>query len=241
MTLSSGKRALITGASSGIGEATALEFARAGIHVALVSRSEDKLEEVARSAQEHGVEAKCYPYDLARVEGVREQIETIATQFGPIDILVNNAGMGYTGSLMDTSLADWQQVLDLNLTSVFECVRGILPSMRERRQGTIVNVASIAGQQVFPNWGAYCVSKFGLMALSKTLAAEERERGIRVITICPGAVNTSIWDTETVQADFERSTMLTPQTVSQTILQTIELPQQAVIEELTLMSNAGVL
>lgn len=241
MTLSSGKRALITGASSGIGEATALEFARAGIHVALVSRSEDKLEEVARSAQEHGVEAKSYPCDLARVEGVREQIETIATQFGPIDILVNNAGMGYTGSLMDTSLADWQQVLDLNLTSVFECVRGILPSMRERRQGTIVNVASIAGQQVFPNWGAYCVSKFGVMALSKALAAEERERGIRVSTICPGAVNTSIWDTETVQADFERSTMLTPQTVAQTILQTVELPQQAVIEELTLMSNAGVL
>ncbi|MDY6936844.1 MAG: SDR family oxidoreductase [Cyanobacteriota bacterium] len=241
MTLSSGKRALITGASSGIGEATALEFARAGIHVALVSRSEDKLEEVARSARKHGVEAKSYPGDLARVDRVREQIEAIATQFGPIDILVNNAGMGYTGSLMETSLADWQQVLDLNLTSVFECVRAVLPSMRERRQGTIVNVASIAGLQAFPNWGAYCVSKFGLMALSKTFAAEERERGIRVSSICPGAVNTSIWDTETVNADFDRSTMLTPQTVAQTILQTVQLPPQAVIEELTLMSSAGVL
>ena len=241
MTLSSGKRALITGASSGIGEATALEFARAGIHVALVSRSEDKLDAVARRAREHGVEAQSYPCDLARVEEVRDRIEAIATEFGAIDILVNNAGMGYTSPLMETSLADWQRVLDLNLTSVFECVRAILPSMRERRQGTIVNVASIAAKQVFPNWGAYCASKFGLMAFSKTLALEEGENGIRVSSICPGAVNTSIWDTETVRADFDRSAMLTPQTVARVILHAVECPQQAVIEELTLMSSAGVL
>ncbi|HEY9297199.1 MAG TPA: SDR family NAD(P)-dependent oxidoreductase, partial [Phormidium sp.] len=85
----------------------------------------------------------------------------------------------------------------------------------------------------------YCVSKFGLMALSKTLAAEERAHGIRVTAICPGAVNTPIWDTDTVDADFDRSAMLSPETVAHSILVTALLPEQAVIEELTLMSNAG--
>jgi short-subunit dehydrogenase len=241
MTLISEQRAIITGASSGIGKATALAFASAGIHVALVSRSADKLEAVAQAARQYGVEAQSYPCDLAQVDRVREHIEAIAAQFGAIDILINNAGIGYTGSLLETSLADWQHVLDLNLTSAFQCIQAVLPGMRERKRGTIINIASIAAHQVFPDWGLYCVSKFGLMALSKTLAVEERANGIRVTAICPGATNTPIWDTETVRADFDRSMMLTPEIVAQSILQAVQLPANAVIEELTLMSNAGVL
>lgn len=233
------KRAIITGASSGIGKATALAFAKAGINLALISRSQDKLETVAAAARELGVDAKAYILDLAKVNQVRAGIEAIATDFGPIDILVNNAGMGYTGSLMDTSLSDWQLVINLNLSSVFQCIQGILPMMRDRQQGIIINISSIAGKQVFPNWGAYCVSKFGLMALSQTLAAEERDRGIRVTTICLGSVNTPIWDTKTVQADFDRSAMLTPETAAQTILNAVLLNDSAVIEELTLMPSCG--
>ena len=118
---------------------------------------------------------------------------------------------------------------------------GILPKMRDRGTGTIINVASIAGKQTFPGWGAYCVSKAGLIALSQTLAQEERAHGIRVTVICPGSVNTEIWDTQTVHANFDRSKMLTPEIVAQSILHTALLPQGAVVEELTLMSNAGVL
>lgn len=235
------RRALITGASSGIGKATAHAFAENGIHVALVSRSQSKLEEVAKVARDYGVTAKAYSVDLANVAQVSEQVAAIAEDFGAIDILVNNAGMGYTGSLQDTPLLDWQRVLDLNLTSVFQCIQAVLPGMRQRQKGTIINIASIAGHQVFPNWGAYCVSKFGLVALSKTLAIEERANGIRVITISPGSVNTPIWDTDTVQADFDRSHMLTPEIVAQSVLYTALLPEQAVVEELTLMSNAGTL
>ncbi|MBD2121981.1 SDR family oxidoreductase [Trichocoleus sp. FACHB-262] len=234
------RHALITGASSGIGKATALAFAEAGIHLALVSRSESKLAAVADEARQAGVTVKTYPLDLSQVDQVKERMSAIAADFGPLDILINNAGIAYTGSLMETPLNDWQQVLDLNLTSVFQCIQGILPSMRDRQQGTIINVVSIGGQQVFPNWGAYCVSKFGLMALSKALAAEERANGIRVSAICPGSVNTPLWDTESVQADFDRSAMLTPEVVAQVILQAVLLPKQAVMEELTLMPNAGV-
>jgi len=235
------RRALITGASSGIGKATALAFAKAGIDVALVSRSQDKLEAVANAALEIGVKAKAYVLDLAKIEEVKAGISAIAADFAPIDILVNNAGMGYTNPLVETPLSDWQRVIDLNLTSVFQCILGILPAMRDQQRGTIINVASIAGQQPFPDWGAYSVSKAGLIALSKTLAAEERNHGIRVVSISPGAVNTSLWDTDTVKADFNRSAMLTPEIVAQSILHTALLPEQAVIESVTLMPSAGAL
>ncbi|MEA5618283.1 SDR family oxidoreductase [Cronbergia sp. UHCC 0137] len=235
------QRALITGGSSGIGKATALTLAKAGIDVALVSRSGDKLEAVAEAAKKFGVEAKAFPMDLACVSEVQTKMQAIAQEFGDIDILVNNAGIAYTGNLSETPLDDWQQVINLNLTSVFQCVMGILPGMRQRGKGTIINVASIAAKQSFPGWGAYTVSKAGLLAFSQTLAQEERSHGIRVTTICPGAVNTELWDTATVNANFDRSKMLTPEIVAQTILHIALLPQQAVIEELTLMSNAGVL
>lgn len=241
MSSTNNKRALLTGASSGIGKAAALAFAKAGIDVALVSRNQEKLEAVAHAAQQVGVKAKAYSVDLGQIEQVQEKIGAIAVDFGPIDILVNSAGMGYTGNLSETSLSDWLQVLNLNLTSVFQCTVGILPGMRDRGTGTIINVASIAGQQVFPGWGAYCVSKAGLITLSKAFAAEERSHGIRVTTVCPGAVNTEFWDTETVHLNFERSSMLTPEIVAQSILYAALLPKQAVLEELTLTPRAGVL
>jgi NADP-dependent 3-hydroxy acid dehydrogenase YdfG len=139
-------------------------------------------------------------------------------------------------------LADWQQVMNLNLTSVFQCVQAVLPKLREQKRGTIINLSSIAGHQTFPDWGAYCVSKFGLMALTKTLAAEERAHGIRVLTISPGSVNTPLWDTETVQGDgFDRTAMLTPEIVADSILHAALMPASAVIEDLILMPNAGTL
>ena len=234
-------QAIVTGASSGIGKATALALAEAGINLALVSRSLDKLEAVASKAKELGVEAKAYALDLAEVDRVKQGIAAIVEDFGAVDILINNAGMGYTNSLVDTSLADWQQVLDLNLTSVFQCIQGILPSMRKRSKGTIVNVASIAAHNAFPEWGAYSVSKAALVALSKALAVEERANGIRAVTISPGAVNTAIWDTDTVKAELNRDAMLTPEIVAQSILHTVLLPQQAVIEEMTVMPSGGAL
>jgi NAD(P)-dependent dehydrogenase (short-subunit alcohol dehydrogenase family) len=135
----------------------------------------------------------------------------------------------------------WQEVINLNLTSVFQCMMGILPGMRQQGEGTIINIASTAAKQAFPGWGAYCVSKAGLVSLSQTLAQEERANGIRVIAICPGSVNTEIWDTPKVHANFDRSRMLTPEIVAATILHAVLLPQDAVIQELTIMSNAGVL
>ncbi len=241
MSVNFGKNALITGASSGIGKATALTFAKAGINLALVSRNQDKLEEIALTAREMGVKATAYPLDLAKIDQIKQKISAIATDFGGINILINNAGMGYTANLMDTPLIDWQKIIDLNLTSAFVCIQGILPQMRERAEGTIINVVSIAGKNTFPGWGAYSVSKFGLMALSKTLAAEESSNGIRVTAICPGSTNTPLWDTETVTANFDKTVMLSPEIIAESILHIVMLPKQAVIEELILMPTAGIL
>jgi NADP-dependent 3-hydroxy acid dehydrogenase YdfG len=229
-------RALITGASSGIGRATALAFAEAGIDLALVGRSVEKLGEVAAAAS--GVEVKVYPLDLSLVGQVKDKIGAIAADFGDIDILVNNAGMGSTGELSSLSLEDWQQMLNLNLTSVLQCIQGVLPGMRDRQRGIIINIASIAAHQAFPGWGAYSVSKAGLLSLSKVLATEERTHGIRVVTVSPGAVNTPIWDADTMP-DFDRAGMLTPEVVAQSILHTALLPPQAVIEELIVTPSAG--
>ena len=234
-------RAIITGASSGIGKATALAFAKSGIDLALVSRSSEKLEAVARAAKETGVTAETYTLDLAETTTVARQIAAIARNFGDINILINNAGMGYTNYLKDTSLADWQQVINLNLTSIFQCIQGILPIMRERGSGTIINVASIAADNAFPEWGAYAVSKAGVVALTKTLAIEERANGIRATIVSPGAVNTPIWDTDTVNAELNREAMLTPEIVAQSILHAALLPAQAVIEEMTVMPSGGAL
>ncbi len=233
-------RALVTGASRGIGKATAIALAKVGIDLLLVSRSEAALSQTAAEASALGVNVQLKAIDLADLGQIKPQLQPLVQQF-PVDILVNNAGMAYTGNLLDTSLADWQQVLGLNLTSVFQCIQAVLPTMRDRQQGMIINVASIAGYQAFPGWGAYNVSKAGLIALSKTLAAEERDHGIRVVTLCPGSVNTPLWDTETVQADFDRSRMLTPETVAQSIVHAALMPPGAVIEELTVMPSAGAL
>jgi len=230
--------ALITGASSGIGKATAVAFAEAGIDLALVGRSQAGLEAAAAAVSHTKVTVKLYPMDLSVVEQVTQMIGQIAAEL-PIDILVNSAGIAYTGELLTTSLLDWQRVLDLNLTSVFQCIQAVLPAMRQRQRGTIINVASIAARNAFPDWGAYSVSKAGLVSLSKVLAAEERSYGVRVVVIMPGAVNTPLW--EAVQAEFDRTQMLTPDIVAQSILHTALLPPQAVVDELIVMPSAGAL
>ncbi|MBF2056729.1 MAG: SDR family oxidoreductase [Cyanobacterium sp. T60_A2020_053] len=235
------KHAIITGASSGIGKATAIKFAQAGINVSLIARSSSKLAEVAQIVSDYGVQVKTHALDLEEVTKVQAEVENIVIQWGGVDILVNNAGIGYTNFLQETTLADWQQVINLNLTSVFQCIMGVLPTMKKQQQGTIINVASIAASNPFPGWGAYSVSKSALVTLSQCLSAEERGNGIRVTTISPGAVDTPIWDTDTVKVELNRSAMLTAEMVAETILQAVLLPQSAVIENLTVTPSLGAL
>lgn len=241
MTSEIQRRALITGASSGIGRETAIAFAKAGIDLALVARSQTKLDALAKDLAPLGVTAQTYSIDLSQTATLKASLQVLIDDFGPINVLINNAGMGYTGALADMPLADWHTLMDVNLTSVLLTMQAVVPGMRAQQQGTIVNVASVAAHNAFPNWGAYSASKAGLITLGRILGVEESEHGIRVMTVSPGAVNTPLWDTETVQADFERSQMLTPAIVAQSILHTVQLPDSAIIDEITLMPSGGAL
>jgi len=241
MTSETQQHALITGASSGIGRETAIAFAKAGFNLVLVSRTYSKLEALAAELAPLGVEVKSYAIDLSQIDTLQASLQDLINDCGPITVLVNNAGMGYTGSLADMPLADWQHLMNLNVTSVFLTMQAFLPSMRAQQRGTIVNVASIAAHNAFPTWGAYSASKAAVISLSRILAAEESEHGIRVMVVSPGAVNTPLWDTETVQADFARSQMLTPDVVAQAILNAVQIPDSAVIDEVTLMPSGGAL
>lgn len=235
------QQALITGASSGIGAATALAFAAAGINLVLVARSLEKLNQVGEKASQRGVKVATYSLDLAEPSAFPGSLKDILADVGGIDILVNNAGLAVNAPLADMPLEDWQYLLNLNLTASWLCSQGVIPGMRSRGCGTIINVVSIAGRQVFPNWGAYCVTKFALMGLTKALASEERSHGIRVIALCPGAVDTPLWDQETIEGSFDRSAMLSADSIAQSILYAVNLPQNALVEELILMPLGGAL
>jgi len=228
----------VTGASSGIGKEVALRLIQAGAQVALVSRNPDQiLNELPAEAN-----AKGFAVDLSDTTKVSSQIKAIITDLGGIDILINNAGSAYIGELIDMPLDEWQKIFDLNITSVFQCLQAVLPTMRSQKSGTIINVASIAAKQGFPNWGAYCASKFALLGLTQSVAAEEQPHGIKVMSICPGSVNTALWDTlgDKVPPSFNRAAMLTPATVAESIMNLVNLPADAIINDLVLMPNAGV-
>jgi len=230
-----GKKALITGGSKGIGREVVLALIASGVNVAIASR-----QPIA------GVESqliKSYSIDFNELDSISIKVTKIISDLGGIDILINSAGMAYTAETIDTSLADWQRVINLNLTSVFACIRAVLPTMRSQHSGTIINIASIAAKQAFPTWGAYSASKFGLLGLTQALEAEERSHGIKVMSICPGSVDTPLWDTlaPEVAANFDRKAMLDAKTVAEAIVFMLSLPANAMIQDLVLMPNTGTL
>ncbi len=226
-----GKKVLITGGSRGIGRSIAQALHDRGAQVAVVSRSGGNLP------------WRSYALDLSHLPAVKSKIQEIVADCGGIDILINNAGTAYVGELIHTPLSEWQRTFDLNVTSVFQCIQGVLPTMRLRHSGTIVNIASIAGKQAFPKWGAYCASKFALLGLTQALAQEEQSHGIRVMALCPGAVDTELWDSldPAIASQFDRSKMLSPQDIAAGLVELLLLSERMVIPELTLLPGGGIL
>ncbi len=230
-----GKRAIVTGASSGIGKEVALRLLESGAQVSLVSRNPDRILHELPA----GSNAKGYAIDLGDISQVSAKIQTIVADMGGVDILINNAGMAYIGELIDMPLTEWQKLFDLNLTSIFQCLQATLPTMRSQKSGKVINVASIAAKQGFPNWGAYCASKFALLGLTQAVMLEEQPHGIKVMSICPGSVDTPLWDTlgDKVPPSFNRAAMLSPATVADAIMTLVNLPADAMINDYVIMPN----
>jgi NAD(P)-dependent dehydrogenase (short-subunit alcohol dehydrogenase family) len=185
------KTILVTGATSGIGRATAMRFAEAGARIAAVGRSEKVLQEVAREIQLRGSQSVPIQADLALENQVSHVVSETLKHFGAIDVLVNAAGHIASGGIEETSLQAWDSMLNINLRAVFLLMQNALPSIIERR-GNIVNVSSVTGLRAFPGVLAYCVSKAGLDQLTRCAALELAAKGVRVNAVNPGVVVTDI-------------------------------------------------
>ena len=239
--------ALITGASRGIGAAAARRFAAAGFDLLLVARSVDQLDALAAELRSGGQQVLTAAVDLSDPGAVAPAIQELCGRGLIPTVVVNNAGAAWTGPLATMPLEQWQWLLQLNLTSVFQVCQAVLPLLRRsdssaadsRSGGLIINVSSHAARNAFPDWGAYCASKAALQAFSRCLAEEERAHGVRVCTLTLGSVNTPLWDSETVDSSFDRRAMLSADQAAEALLVLAQQPPTQVVEDLTLMPTAG--
>jgi NADP-dependent 3-hydroxy acid dehydrogenase YdfG len=188
----SGKTVAITGASSGIGEATALALARAGASVALGARRKDRIDALAARIEDEGGSAVPLEVDVTDEEQARAFVATAADRLGRLDSLINNAGVMLLGPVESGSADDWRTMVNVNLLGLLYCTHAALPIMREQGSGDIVNVSSVAGRFARAGSAVYNLTKFGVGAFSEGLRQEVTEGGIRVILIEPGFVDTEL-------------------------------------------------
>ena len=186
-----GTVALVTGASSGLGRATAIALACSGADVALLARSEEDLEGTEQEVSKVGHRALVLPTNLANAEEIAATVERTVGEFGRVDVLVNAAGTDVPGTVEELDVGGWDLTLSVNLRAPFLLSKAAFPHMREAGGGTIVNVSSVAGKKGWANASAYCASKFGLTGLTEALADEGRGHGIRAIVLYPGAMATN--------------------------------------------------
>ena len=232
------KLALITGATKGIGRSTAITFANAGWDLILLSRNLEMMKIIRDELSSTHSAINLVQCNLSNPHETENSIKETIKKYGCPSVLINNAGIAFNGNIVEMPLQKWQDIIQINLTSVFQICSLIVPEMR-KNGGLIINVSSHASYNPFPQWGAYCVSKSALAMFTKCLREEERSNSIRACTITLGSVNTPLWDSETIKSDFDRTSMLSSTNVSKTILYMAEQPDIQIIEDLTLMPAGG--
>ena len=236
--LSKLKLVYITGATKGIGRSTAITFAKAGWDLILLSRNMDLMEKLKVELSNTSSKINLVKCDLSDTKEIDHCVSESIKKYGCPSVLINNAGCAFNCDLVEMNLKEWEQTIQINLTSVFQICRLIVPEMR-KNGGLIINVSSHASYNAFPKWGAYCVSKSALAMFTKCLREEERSNSIRASTITLGSVNTPLWDSESINSDFDRNSMLSSIKVSETILYMAEQPESQLVEDLTLMPAGG--
>ncbi|HEY1263836.1 MAG TPA: 3-oxoacyl-[acyl-carrier-protein] reductase [Terriglobales bacterium] len=204
MTLS-GRVALVTGASQGIGRACALKFAAEGAAVALAARNQEKLEELAREISGAGGKAAVFPMDVGDEEQIKAAIKSALAQLGKIDILVNNAGITRDQLVMRMKRADWDAVLNTNLTSAYLCIQQVVSSMLKQRWGRIINITSVFGQTGQTGQANYAASKAGLIGLTMAMAREVASRNITCNAVAPGFIETAM--TSVLPDEFKQTAL----------------------------------
>jgi 3-oxoacyl-[acyl-carrier protein] reductase len=215
---------LVTGGGRGIGRETAILLAKMKLNVVICSRTQADIDSVIEETKTMGsnkvMGKKC---DVSRSDEVNALVKEVLDKYGKIDFLINNAGITYVKKLIDTTEEEWDRTLDINLKGVFLLCKTVVPQMIMNNFGVIINVSSGAGKVGFENISAYCASKFGMMGLTESLGWEVANFNIRVMTVCPGEVATSLQeDLDPHYFELNKHKMLSPQTVAQKIVEMVD-------------------
>ena len=222
--------ALVTGATEGIGRATALALGRAGYRIAACARTAARVEALVADLRVAGIRAEGAAVDVADAAAVGPAVERLAASLGEIDVLVNNAGVLIARPLEELTVEEWDLTMATNLRGLFLTTKAVLPGMRARGRGTIVNVASLSGRNGFVGGTAYAASKHGVLGFSRSLMLEVRKDGVRVIAVCPGSVATAmLQDQPMLKSNPDR--ILRAEDVADVILQAVRLPERAMLSE----------
>ena len=233
------KVAIVTGGGSGIGQAIARSFLDEGAKVAITGRDLAKLQ---HTAKDMGGKVLCVACDIAEPEQVAGLVAKVAKELGPVDILVNNAGTNLKErTFRQLTTETWQRLIRTNLDGAFYCIHAVFPSMLERKDGVIININSISGKRAGPLGGvAYAASKFGMTGLGISLAAEEKDSGIRISNIFPGEVDTPILELRPQAVSAEhRQKILRPEDVAAAALFVATLPAHVSIPELVIKPTSA--
>ena len=229
------KIALVTGASTGLGESISIKLALKGFKVVLASRNEKKLNCLKNVISEKGGNSQVIRTDVSNEEDVKKLYSTIDVD--KIDVVVNNAGLGVFNKIQDISIDEWDNQLNTNLRGSFLITKHVSRSMIKRKAGKLVFINSVAGINAYPYSSAYVASKFGLRGFTSSLREELREHNIKVISVHPGAVDTPFWNN--VNVDFPKNEMLKSDDVADTIIHAILSPNNLVKEEIVIRRTAG--
>jgi NAD(P)-dependent dehydrogenase (short-subunit alcohol dehydrogenase family) len=229
------KTILITGASRGIGRATALALAAPGVTITLAARSIRPLDDTAAEVRAAGASAIVALCDVTSENDVRRLIEQAITATGRIDLLVHSVGGAYVAPVTQISKDHWDEQVHVHLTSLFLVCKHATPFMHNG--GLLVYVASVAARQVFPNWSAYCAAKHGALGLLGAVREELRPRGVRITAVLPAATDTGLWDD--LPGDWNRAAMLQPADVAAAIATLADYPPHVAVEEVIVGHVAG--
>jgi 3-oxoacyl-[acyl-carrier protein] reductase len=225
--------ALVTGATEGIGRATAFALGRVGWRVGVCARTGAKVEALVHALKGAGIDAAGRAGDVTVEADAQAIVADVARALGPVDCLVNNAGVLIAKPFEELTLDDWERTMATNVRSLYLMTRAVLPGMRQRRRGTVVNVASLAARNGFVGGTAYTASKHAVLGFSRSLMLEVRRDQVRVIAICPGSVDTSLLrDQPMMKADPAK--ILRPEDVADAIVHAVALPDRALVSELDL-------